>query len=143
MATYITAVYDFRAGGITQATFSFDSPLARVGVLEIAGTEATLATPDPNKFSGEIKVIKAGADDWQTVPVAGVVGGRGIGVVDMARALRGGGGHRATGELALHVLDAMLATVESVQRREFVGIDSGFGPIAPLPEDWDPTERVV
>jgi predicted dehydrogenase len=143
VATYVTAVYDFRAGGVTQATFSFDSPLARVGVLEIAGTEATLATPDPNRFSGDIRLIRAGADDWQTIPVTGVEGGRGIGVVDMARALRGGGGHRATGELALHVLDAMLATAESIERRAFVGIDSRFEPIAPLPADWDPTERLV
>jgi predicted dehydrogenase len=147
VATYVTAIYDFRTGGVTQATFSFDSPLARVGVLEIAGTEATLATPDPNKFTGDIRVNKAGADDWQTIPATGVDDGagfgRGIGVVDMARALRGGGSHRATGELALHVLDAMLATVESVQRREFVGINSSFAAIPPLPEDWDPTQRVV
>ena len=95
VATYVTAIYDFRTGGVTQATFSFDSPLARVGVLEIAGTEATLATPDPNKFTGDIRVNKAGADDWQTIPATGVDDGagfgRGIGVVDMARALRGGG----------------------------------------------------
>ena len=143
VATYVTAVYDFRTGGLTQATFSFDSPLARVGVLEIAGTAATLATSDPNKFTGDSRIITAGADDWQTVPATGAGFGRGIGVVDMARALRGGGSHRATGELALHVLDAMLATLESVQCREFVGIDSAFAPIPPLPEDWDPTKRVV
>ena len=45
VATYVTAIYDFRSGAIAAATFSFDSALARVGVLEIAGTEATLATP--------------------------------------------------------------------------------------------------
>ena len=141
--TYVTAIYDFRTGGVTQATFSFDSPLARVGVLEIAGSEATLATPDPNKFTGDIRIIRPGADDWQTIPATGVEGGRGIGVVDMARALRGGVRHRATGELALHVLDAMLATAESIERRAFVGIDSGFEPIPALPEDWNPTERLV
>ena len=143
VATFVTAIYDFRTGGIAQATFSFDSPLARVGVLEIAGTEATLATPDPNRFTGDVRIIRAGGDDWQTIPATGVEGGRGIGVVDMARAIRGGGSHRATGELAAHVLDAMLATVESIEQRAFVGIESGFGPIPTLPEDWDPTERLV
>ena len=143
VATYVTAIYDFRAGQIAQATFSFDSPLARVGVLEISGSDATLATPDPNKFTGEIKVIKSGAEDWQTVPVTGVEGGRGIGAVDMARALRGGARHRATGDLGLHVLDAMLATAESIESRAFVGVSSSFDAVESLPDDWDPTERVV
>ncbi|MET0863331.1 MAG: gfo/Idh/MocA family oxidoreductase, partial [Nakamurella sp.] len=141
--TYVTAIYEFRTGGIAQATFSFDSPLARVGVLEISGSEATLATPDPNKFTGEIKVVESGKEDWQTVSVTGVEGGRGIGAVDMARALRGGGRHRATGELGLHVLDAMLATAESIESRTFIGVTSGFEPVEALPEGWDPTERVV
>ena len=143
VATYVTAIYDFATGGIAQATFSFDSPLARVGVLEISGSEATLATPDPNKFTGEIKIVKTGEEDWQTIEGTGVAGGRGIGAVDMARALRGGGRHRATGELGLHVLDAMLATAESIESRAFVDVTSGFEPVDALPPDWDPTERVV
>jgi predicted dehydrogenase len=143
VATYVTAVFDFVAGGIAQATFSFDSPLARVGVLEISGSEATLATPDPNKFTGDVRVIKAGEGDWQIIPVVGVEGGRGIGAVDMARALRGGGRHRATGELGLHVLDAMLATADSMENRSFVDVTSGFEPVEALPAAWDPTERVV
>lgn len=143
VATYVTAIYDFRTGGIAQATFSFDSPLARVGVLEIAGSEATLAAPDPNKFTGDIKVVKSGEEGWQTIPVSGVQGGRGIGAVDMARALRGGGRHRATGELGLHVLDAMLATAESIESRTFVPVRSDFEPVEALPKDWDPTERTV
>ena len=52
--TYVAALYDFEAGGVAQATFSFDSPLERMGVVEIAGTEATLVAPDPNHFGGEV-----------------------------------------------------------------------------------------
>ena len=143
VATYVTAIYDFRAGGIAQATFSFDSPLARVGVLEISGSEATLATPDPNKFTGDIKVIKSGEEDWQTV-----AGHRGGGRPRNRRRRHGQGaatgsaapGHR---QLGLHVLDAMLATAESIENRTFVDVHSGFEPVEALPEDWDPTVRVV
>jgi len=140
--TYVTALYDFQTGGIAQATFSFDSPLQRVGVLEIAGTDATLATSDPNKFTGDIRVAKSGVE-WQTVAVTGAEGGRGIGAVDMARAVRGGDRHRATGDLGLHVLDAMLATADSMEQRTFVTVESVFEPVDALPEDWDPTQRVV
>ena len=143
VATYVTAIFDFRTGEVASATFSFDSQLTRLGVLEINGTEATLAAPDPNHFSGDIKIIKAGDEEWERIAVAGDGIGRGIGVVDMARALRSGGTHRATGELGLHVLDAMLASADSVERRSFVDIESGFTPIPLLPAGWDPTRRVV
>ena len=67
VATYVSAMYDFESGAIAAGTFSFDSPLVRAGVVEIAGTEATLAAPDPNNFGGDIRVIKSGADDWDVV----------------------------------------------------------------------------
>jgi predicted dehydrogenase len=137
----VTAILDFETGAVAAGTFSFDSPLIRVGVVEIAGTEATLAAPDPNYFRGDIRVIKSGAHDWQPISVTGVEGGRGIGVVDMARAIRHGGQHRATGRLGLHVLDAMLATAESMDRHLFVPVESRMEATPPLPEDWDPTER--
>ena len=141
--TYVAAIYDFDAGGVAQTTFSFDSPLVRVGVLEIAGSEATLVVPDPNKFTGELLVHRAGQDEVTAVTAPELVGGRGIGVVDMARALRGGGRHRASGELGLHVLDALLATAESAERKAMVAVDSPLEQVPPLPADWDPTARTV
>jgi predicted dehydrogenase len=141
--TYVAAIYDFAAGSVAQATFSFDSPMIRVGVLEIAGSEASLVAPDPNKFDGDLRVIRAGKDEEEVVPAQGVVGGRGIGVVDMARALRTGGRHRASGELGLHILDAMLATAESARSRTFVAVDSAVEPVPALPESWDPLTRTV
>ena len=141
--TYVTAIYDFDTGAIAAGTFSFDSPLLREGVVEIAGTEATLAAPNPNQFGGDIRLMTLGDDTWRTVSVGGVEGGRGIGVVDMARALRGGGPHRATGRLGLHVLDAMLATAESIEQRVFVPVSSRLDDIPALPEGWDPTERTL
>jgi hypothetical protein len=61
----------------------------------------------------------------------------------MARALRNGGTHRATAELGLHVLDAMLATTESVDSRAFISIKSLITQSPAVPEDWDPTRREV
>jgi predicted dehydrogenase len=140
--TFVAAVYDFEQGGIAQATLSFDSPLRRMGVLEIAGSEATLVAPDPNRFTGEISLWRNG-DEHELVAVDGIEGGRGIGAVDMARAIRSGGPHRATGRRGLHTLEAMLATAESIEAATFVSIHSRFDPSPPLPEDWDPTVRTI
>ncbi len=139
--TYVAALYDFEGDGVAQATFSFDSPLKRTGVVEVAGTEATIVAPDPNDFTGEVRIRRG--EDWEPVAVTGAGGGRGIGAVDMARAIRGGGPHRATGRLALHVLDAMLATAASAETAAFVPVASRFEPVPALPEDWDPAERTL
>jgi predicted dehydrogenase len=145
--THVSALYEFANGLKAQAVFSFDSALQRVGVLEISGTEATIAPPDPNYFTGDIRLITAGAEEEQLIPAGDRPAGRGIGAVDMARAIRGGasyaGGHRATGALALHILDVMFATAESIDSASFVAVQSRFDPVPALPEGWDPTERTV
>ena len=79
-----------------------------------------------------------GVDPRDRVP-----GGRGIGAVDMARAIRAGGHHRAGGRLALHVLDTMLATATSAETAVFVPVSSRFEPVPALPPDWDPTARTL
>ncbi|MET3807187.1 putative dehydrogenase [Nakamurella sp. UYEF19] len=144
--THISALYEFANGLEAQATFSFDAALERVGILEITGTSATIVPPDPNRFTGDIRLVKAGADEDHVVAAGERPAGRGIGVVDMARTIRGrnaGAGHRANGGLALHVLDAMFATAESMDTGAFVTVDSRFEPVAPLPDGWDPTERTL
>ena len=42
---------------------------------------------------------------------------RGVGVADMAHAVRGGRPHRCSAELAYHVLDVMVALEETSERR--------------------------
>ncbi len=46
--------------------------------------------PDPNRFDGDLRVRRAGDDDWTVIPSTGAAAGRGTGVVDMARAIRAG-----------------------------------------------------
>ena len=143
VATYVTAIYDFESGAIAAATFSFDSPLDRVGVVEIAGTTATLAASDPNQFGGNLRLITTGASAWTSIPVTGIKGGRGTGVVDLARAIRSGEPHRASGRLGVHVLDAMLATADSIERSVFAPVTSRVERAPLLPEGWDPYERTL
>jgi predicted dehydrogenase len=58
---------------------------------------------------------------------------RGIGVADMAAAIAGKRRHRASGELAMHVLDVMLAFEEASTSGRAVTIRSACQQPAPLP----------
>jgi predicted dehydrogenase len=137
-ATYTAALAEYEAGQAASLLFSWDSPLSRQGFLEITGTEATLAIPDPNRFDGDLKVRRAGEKDWTLIPSTGAAAGRGSGVVDMVRAIAGEAPHRASGEMALHVLDMMTAIERSAATSNFEAVATTFDIPAPLTAQWDP-----
>ncbi len=141
--THVAALIGYAGGPAATVMLSFDSPLRRHGFVEITGTEATLSLPDPNRFDGDIRVRPTGRDDWETVPAAGATAGRGLGVLDMARAIRAGTAHRASGELALHVLDIMESVARSITGGTFESVATTFDPPDALPSDWDPCLRAV
>ena len=62
--------------------------------------------------------------EWIEVPNEGTVVGRGLGVLDMARAIAAGRPHIATGELGFHVLDVMLSAEESAATGQTIEIGS-------------------
>ena len=152
----ITVLASFERGAQSQSLLSFDSPLQRQGVVEISGTEGTIVLPDPNTFSGRTAIIHPmshrGSDpgvgdrpmqEWVDVVEEGVVVGRGLGVLDMARAIRSGRPHRATGELGYHVLDTMMAASESAATSQFVSVSSTVDEIEAVPVDFDPLARTL
>jgi predicted dehydrogenase len=136
--TYVAALAEYAGGQAASLLFSWDSPLSRAGFIEITGTEATLALPDPNRFDGDVRIRQAGAADWTVIPAEGAAAGRGTGVVDMVRAIRGGTGHRASGEIALHVLEMMTAIERSAASAAFEPVETRFAAPAPLEVRWDP-----
>ena len=140
--THVSALIKYAQGPVATLVLSFESPLPRHFV-EITGTEATLALPDPNRFDGEIRLRATGTDEWQLLPTSGAADGRGLGVLDMARALRGGGRPRASGELGLHVLETMEAIERSVADRSFQPVRSAFSLPGALDPGWDPKARTL
>ncbi len=135
--THVTALLDLASGPGVASTFSFDSPLRR-RMIEITGTEGTLSVPDPNTFEGPVLVRGPKDEDWRELPVSGPVAGRGLGVLDLARALRSGAPHRASGQLALHVLETMAAIADSAESGEFRDVESSAPIPEALPDGWDP-----
>ncbi|MEG8035226.1 Gfo/Idh/MocA family oxidoreductase [Sphingomonas sp. LR61] len=146
--THVSVLTSFEQGGNAQSLLSFDTPLFRHGVFEVNGTEGTIVLPDPNTFGGghPIRIARPLTADasfpfsqeWDVLLDEEPTVGRGLGVLDMARAIRGGGSHIATGEVGYHVLDTMVAVEESIAARSFIEVESTVAPIASLPEDFDP-----
>jgi predicted dehydrogenase len=122
--------------------FSFESPVQR-SLVEITGSDATIDVPDPNRFGGDIRVVRSGETGGAAFPADGGAFGRGLGVLDLARAIRTGGRPRASGALGLHVLDVMVAIEESVASGQpsTVGSRAERRPLAPA--DWAATSATL
>ncbi len=107
--THVSAILEHASGVSSTVTVSFEVWASRAPLFELYGTQGTLAVPDPNRFSEPVEVFTTAEPEWRQVPPAAGFpdGGRGIGLVDLAEAIAAGTPHRASGELALHVLDIM------------------------------------
>ncbi|GIH16584.1 oxidoreductase [Rugosimonospora africana] len=141
--TYVSVLAEFTGGRTATSVLSWDSPHRRVGHLEIVGTEATLSLPDPNHFDGDLRLRRAADAEWTTVPASGPVAGRGLGTLDIARAVRAGVPHRASGRLAYHVVDVMAAVTESIDGGGPVPVASTAPVTEAVAEDWDPYARTL
>lgn len=135
--TTVTALAEFERGGSAQLVLSFDSALRRV-MFEVTGTLGVAVLPDPNAFTGPTLLHLLDHVEPTELAAAGHGASRGTGALELARAIRAGVPERASGELAYHVLDAMLAIEESLTRGQSVTVESTVEVPPALPEDWDP-----
>jgi predicted dehydrogenase len=126
--THHAALIEFTGGRSAQSTFSFQHALPRSGFVEINGTDGTISLPDPNNFDGASTLWRYGSDQPATIPAAGSSDGRGTGVVDLVRAIRNDVPERASGRIAAHVLDIMLAVTEAAETGTAVQLTSTVAP---------------
>lgn len=148
----VQVLTSFAAGQHGTHLLSFDSALERHGVVEIHGSEGTILLADPNRFEGRIAYVKPlgvfrdgmkTEQEWIEIPNEGVVVGRGLGVLDMARAIAADRPHIATGELGFHVLDVMLSAEESSATGQTLEVGSTVAPVPLLDEGFDPFARTL
>ncbi|WP_040951292.1 Gfo/Idh/MocA family protein [Gorillibacterium massiliense] len=136
--THVAGTLEFEQGAIATLIMSFDifggSDLPHI---EIYGTEGTLRVPDPNGFGGPVLLRRIGEKDWGEQPLLPGYkeNTRGIGPADMAYALQSGRPHRASGELAYHVLEAMWAFHDSSDNGAYHEMISRCNRPASLPLD--------
>jgi predicted dehydrogenase len=111
VATHVAGLLEFISGAVVSITMSFDVPKHKHTPIEIYGTAGSLLAPDPNRFGGEVMLARTGGEwELQAHTHDNIEGEfRSIGVADLASAIANNRPHRASGALALHVLEAMEA----------------------------------
>jgi predicted dehydrogenase len=135
--THVTGTLQFVSGALVQVSLSFDVPKHTHKPIEIYGTDAAMQVPDPNMFGGEVKIAKPRAESWDDVPVKipyADANYRSLGVADMAHAILTNRPHRASGDLALHVLEVMEAFETASKSGEIVKIKTRVERPAPMTE---------
>ncbi|CAN5714652.1 Gfo/Idh/MocA family oxidoreductase [soil metagenome] len=133
--THLSGVMDFASGAVGEITQSFDVWHSPMPPIVVYGTEGTMMVPDPNGFGGEVKVRGAKDAEWSVVENLHAHNGndRGIGVLDIADAIRTGRPHRASGELAYHVLDLMHAFQDASLEEHHIRLRSSVERPAAMP----------
>ncbi len=159
--THITGTLEFASGVIGTLIMSFDVWDSELPRMEIYGTRGTLCMlePDPcdgpNLFGGEVlfrnrenyrwKELPRNPKDvkkpWQSIPVTHqynstthAKNSRGIGLVDMAFAIRDNRKARADASMALHALEVMESVVRSAKENRYIEMTTSFTVPEILPE---------
>jgi predicted dehydrogenase len=144
--THVTGALELAGGAVATLLVSWDVWATNLPYLEVYGDEGSLSVPNPDEYGGTPRLRRAGEEElrqpppapgevpWSAMPLAydGRVE-RGIGVADMAHAIRGERPHRASGELAHHVLEVLMALERSSSEGRAVEIASRCARPAPLP----------
>jgi len=106
--------------------------------LVLFGTLGVMYMADPNQFGGEVKVILKGNNEPVTMQQSHAFNEecRGLGVAEMAWAMRQGRKNRANKELAYHALEVLYGIVKSSETKSNQLIESTFEPMPPLPRGY-------
>ena len=126
--THIATNLKFANGAIVHLATSFDVQATTLPHIELYGTEGTMIVPDPNGFGAvdnAIKVFRKG-EGWSSVPVDDgfADNSRGLGVRDQILAIGEQRTARASGEIGLHVLEAMEKALISAEEGETIDLET-------------------
>lgn len=133
--THIVSHLSFGSGAQFVLTSSFDVWKHEHQPFEFYGDDGTLLGPDPNKFGGQVKVAKPlGKFEKIADKRPYHSNARGLGVVDMIRAIAENRPHRCSAEMALHVLEAMEACLKSADSGKAVALKTTCERPAPMTE---------
>lgn len=158
--THVSGMLEFVNGATASMITSFDVWDSNLPRLEIYGELGSISVSDPdpvfgpNRFEGSVhfrtretsrwtyRPRVQGLDDWE---IAENIHGfnedtRGLGLVDLAYAVRDARAPRASGELAHHVLDVMMSILASTSDRRFIDIQSTCLQPEPLPANFPASE---
>ena len=113
--THLTGILEFDSGAVGTILTTFDVHYKSQARFEVYGTEGTMLVPDPNCFGGPIMVLRPEDGEWKEMPLTFDYkeNSRGLGLADMACALRTGSPFRASWEQTFHVLEILTSFQKS------------------------------
>ena len=140
--THLTGTLDFASGATATVVMSFDTWPYPLPCLLLYGTESTLEVPDPNNFNGPVRLRSKDGKTYDELPQAHTSDrSRSAGVADMAYSiLRRERAHRASGELAQHVVEIMEAFEKSSTTGRHVALTTTCARPAAVPASLAPNE---
>ena len=126
--THVNGIMQFANGAVGTITTTFDVYHNDGAVLEVYGTKGTLRVPDPNGFGGPVMLLRPEDGGLKEIPLVFHYrdNSRGLGVADMAKALRAGRPMRAGSEQTLHVLEIMTAFEKSSREGRLITLESSY-----------------
>ena len=129
VGTYVSGGIEFESGLTANLTATWDMPFpyweSGFPLLTVFGNEGTLVLPDPNMYGGiggspweepgKFVKLRLSAGEFEEIPIKDgyTTNSRGLGLADMAWCILNGGKPKASGEIALHVLETMLGILKS------------------------------
>lgn len=133
--THQTGIIEFASGAVITVLGSYEVYRGSHPFLELYGDGGSISMHHPNYFGGPVKLFLPGYEDWQDVPPAHIYNSdaRSLGVADMVDAIEHDRPHRASGELAFHVLEILLAFVRSGAAGKRVELESRCERPEPMP----------
>ncbi len=139
--THFAGVLDFANGAVGTIILTSDVHGTGLPHVEVYGKDGTLRCIDPNNLGGPIYLRKSDSRELVEVECKHGYNGnsRGVGVADMAVGIRNGRPHRASGEMAYHVIDIVNALHDASEENRHIELQSTCSQPAPLPpglEDW-------
>ena len=117
--THFSASLRMASGVIVTLILSFDIWANHLPRLEIYGTGGTLSVPDPNTFGGDVQLYTPETGEFQSLPPVSQNAGnmRGIGAMQMSRAIASGRPFLTQANLSSHVLEILLG----IERSAIIG----------------------
>lgn len=135
----MVAALEFDCGAYGTITTMSES-FAETPRLEIYGTEGTLVLSDPNNYGDPIYLIRDGYKGMLPCEVPFTHGyafnSRGIGVADMAWAIRNNRPHRCSGDVGFHAFEVVNGVQEACKTGRMYEMTSHIERPAPLPAGY-------
>lgn len=156
--TWLSGNIEFESGAIAQVFTTFDVHYTAQARFEVYGTQGSLMVPDPNTFGGPVLLLRPedaaaeaasapktdpgltrrGVPDfyqgWKEVPLLYDYGenSRGLGLADMAKAIRTGRDHRANCQQQRHVLEIMTGFSKSSEAGAYIPLKTKYTRTVPM-----------